>query len=360
MILIHDFLPNMMHRFPHKYCEILKQNNIMFEITNCNKQDFWGKVKNSELFLYFLGQSPTHLQQQRILISTIDLVLKTPCYPNWKTAWHFNDKVSQYYLLLSHSFPAVESWIFWDKEEAMKWASDAEYPVVFKLKGGAGSINVVKINSREHAQNIIRLMFGMGIMDGGIPGVNLYSVYKRSMSRLYKRKVKNIFHYFGLRNGLVENWDREHGYALFQKFLPNNDYDTRVTVIGNKAFAYRRFNRPNDFRSSGSGNFEVSPEKIDIQTIKTSFEISNKLGFLTMAYDWLKGDDGKPAINEMSCQFVDWMVQSCPGYWDENLIWHEGHFWPQYIQLQHILKKEDFIQPDFPLYKGSDNIFKYK
>src|SRR6185503_17089802 len=47
------------------------------------------------------------------------------------------------------------------------------------------------------------------------------------------------------------------GYILLQEFLSNNKFDTRVTVIGNRAFAYRRFNRPNDFRASGSGNFDV-------------------------------------------------------------------------------------------------------
>jgi len=67
-----------------------------------------------------------------------------------------------------------------------------------------------------------------------------------------------------------------------------------------------------------------------------------------MAYDFLYDLNKQPIINELSCQFFDWMVYSCPGYWDENLNWHEGHFWPQYCQIQDLLSKEDLIQPEFP------------
>ena len=42
-------------------------------------------------------------------------------------------------------------------------------------------------------------------------------------------------------------------YVYFQKFLPNNKYDIRIVVIGDRAFGFIRYNRENDFRASGSG-----------------------------------------------------------------------------------------------------------
>jgi hypothetical protein len=66
-----------------------------------------------------------------------------------------------------------------------------------------------------------------------------------------------------------------------------------------------------------------------------------------MDYDLLYDIRNKPVINEFSCQFVDWIVHLCPGYWDENLNWHEVHFWPQYCQLQDLLDKPNLIQPEF-------------
>jgi hypothetical protein len=356
---MHDFFPGAMHRYAAKYCEILKTNGIGYEITNCLQVDFWDKVKQAQLFIYFLGQTPLHLQQQRTLINTIDRVLQIPCMPDWNTAWHFDDKIAEYYLMLAKGFPAVHSWIFWDKVAALVWADNAVYPVVFKLKGGAGSLNVAKVNNVNHSMRLINLMFGKGITNGSIPGINLFSVYKRDFKRILKNQAKLVLQHCGMRYGRLENWDRERNYVFFQQFLAHNEYDTRVTIIGDKAFAFIRRNRPADFRSSGSGLLEFEPEKVDRSMVKIAFAVSDKLNFQTMAYDFLYDNEEKPVINEFSCQFADWAVYSCPGYWDNNLNWHEGHFWPQYIQLQQLLEKEDLVQPDFPLYKGSQNLIKY-
>lgn len=43
-------------------------------------------------------------------------------------------------------------------------------------------------------------------------------------------------------------------YVYFQDFIPGNDFDTRVTIIGDRAFGFTRNVRPGDFRASGSGN----------------------------------------------------------------------------------------------------------
>ena len=56
-----------------------------------------------------------------------------------------------------------------------------------------------------------------------------------------------------------------------------------------------------------------------------------------MAYDFLYDEQRNPFISEISYCFVDWIVQSCPGFWDENLTWHNGHNWPQYYQLSDFL-----------------------
>ena len=131
-------------------------------------------------------------------------------------------------------------------------------------------------------------------------------------------------------------WQPEKNYAYFQEFVPNNPYDTRISVIGDRAFGYRRFNRPNDFRASGSGNFDIEPAKIDLNCIKIAVNISKKLKFQSMAYDFLLKDE-QYLITEVSYTFVDWMVQKCPGYWNSDLKWVEGNMWPEKAQI------EDFI-----------------
>lgn len=50
----------------------------------------------------------------------------------------------------------------------------------------------------------------------------------------------------------------ERGYAYFQDFIPNNDSDTRVVVIGGKfAAAEKRMVRKDDFRASRVVNLAI-------------------------------------------------------------------------------------------------------
>ena len=141
-------------------------------------------------------------------------------------------------------------------------------------------------------------------------------------------------------------WQLEKNYVLFQKFLPNNLFDTRVSIIGERAFAFRRFNRKNDYRASGSGKINYDLDKIDLRAVEIAFSISNKLGFQSMAYDFLISESKKLEICEISYTYVDTAVYNCPGYWDRNLNWHQGHFWPQYCQLVDALNLPHLKQPE--------------
>jgi hypothetical protein len=132
-------------------------------------------------------------------------------------------------------------------------------------------------------------------------------------------------------------WQIQKDSILFQTYLPNNTFDTRVTIIGKKAFAFRRFVRKNDFRASGSGILDLDPDKIDMRCIEIAFRISQKLKFDTMAYDFIYDQANNPFINEISYCFVDRIVHDCHGYWDEQLAWHDGNYWPQQMQLEDFL-----------------------
>lgn len=353
MIHIHRFLPEYRHSFELKYQDILKHNGIAYQVVDSHDAKFWDDLAGSRLFLMFLGQTPMHLQRQLALITSIDKYLGIPCFPNWDMLWHFDDKVAQQHLLEVKGFPVAKSHVFWDRELALEWAAETSYPKVFKLKGGAGSLNVIKVNSQKHAGQLINMMFGKGIRSGRVPGTDLLSVFRGNYKTLLKSYLKELLHDAGIRSSVIEDWSRHQGYAYFQDFLPGNTYDTRVTVIGDRAFGFLRHNRPNDFRSSGSGSIDFTPERVDIRMVKAAFRISKELSFQTMAYDFLFDAKREPVVNEMCCQFADWAIYQCPGYWDRDMNWHEGHYWPQYSQLQDILKDKQLKQPDFPLEKKS-------
>ena len=135
-------------------------------------------------------------------------------------------------------------------------------------------------------------------------------------------------------------WMPHKNHVLFQEFLPGNEFDTRVTVIGNRAFAYRRFNRPNDFRASGSGNFNADPGEVDARCLAVAFDAVRKLKSQSMAFDFLfRGQNREPVVGEISYCYVDWMVQKCPGHWDSSLNWHDRSLWPEEAHVEDFLAR---------------------
>jgi len=331
--------------FLQKYEEILDYNNIEHIRLDANEPDFWEKVAKLDLFIFRWTHIDDHHQMAKTIIPIVEKQMGIKCFPNLATCWHYDDKIREYYLLKQAGFPVVESYIFWDKKKALDWAEEVNYPVVFKLKGGASSQNVLLVKKKSIAKKLIRKMFGSGINPN-----------KFSFSGSTKHKDFNLYktiHHWGgnvLRKYRGEDispfWQKHKNYVLFQKFLPNNNYDTRITVIGNRAFGYRRFVRKNDFRASGSHNFVTSKDLIDMRCVEIGLTVSKELNFQSMTYDFLFDKNNKPQFTEISYTFVDWMVQSCPGYWDSNLNWHEGHYWPQYFQLMDALKMPELKQPE--------------
>jgi hypothetical protein len=263
------------------------------------------------------------------------------CSPDYNTFWSYENKIKEYYLLKSSGFPVVETDIFWDYNSAYRFLQTSSFPLVVKMYKGAASSNVVKINSIRDGKKIIDLIFGKGVKFGKMPGrSNLTSISNLGMPTYIHNKIRSLLIGLGIleRSNPYSEWQIQKDAILFQKFLPNNMFDTRVTIIGSRAFAFRRFVRSNDFRASGSGNLDLDPKEVDNRCISIAFNLSMKLNFETMAYDFIYDENKVPQICEISYCFVDRVLRSCPGYWDANLTWHEEQNWPQFYQLVDFLK----------------------
>ena len=131
---------------------------------------------------------------------------------------------------------------------------------------------------------------------------------------------------------------RERNYFLVQDFLAGNAFDTRVTIIGNKAFAFRRFNRSNDFKASGSGKIDYTCQEIDKRAISLSFQAAKKLESQSIAFDIIFNHERKPVIIEMSYIYVAEAIFSTGGYWDTNLGFHNEPLWPEDVIINELLK----------------------
>ena len=316
------------------YCE---KNNIEYKIVNAFDSDIIQQVKDCDAFMWHHhhGHFKDVLTAKRILFALEHAGIKV--FPDFNTAWHFDDKVTQKYLLEAIGAPLVPSYVFYDKNDALNWANNTTYPKVFKLKGGAGATNVKLVKTEREAVQLINIAFSKG-----------FAQFDRLVNLKEKiRKFKNgQENFLGVLKGVVrlfvttkfaKQQPRDIGYIYFQKFIPNNDSDIRVIIVADKAFAIKRMVRENDFRASGSGHIIYNKDEIDIRFIQLAFQVNKKIKSSSIAFDFVVDQENNPLIIEISYGFSIQAYDLCSGYWDNQLTWYEGSFNPQEWILSDVL-----------------------
>lgn len=325
--------------FSHDWKSYCEQNRIAYKLVNCYDTDIIGQLQGCKALLWHINH--VDYRDQLFAKDLIKSLAKTniKLFPNSDTVWHFDDKLAQKYLLEAIKAPMVASYVFFDKKKALEWISVSEYPKVFKLRKGAGSSNVLLVRNQRKAKSLITKAFGRGF-----PTSDKYGTLKERF-RLFNKGKES---FFGLIKGIgrlfIEDTftrmsAREKGYAYFQEFLPNNDHDQRIIVIGGRAIGLKRMVRENDFRASGSGSFFYDKELFDLECVRIAFKVSKDLKCQSLAFDFIFDTNKKPKIVEVSYAFNKKAYYGCLGYWDDKLFWHEGNASTTHWILQDLLKE---------------------
>ncbi|GHA46235.1 hypothetical protein GCM10007103_29180 [Salinimicrobium marinum] len=316
--------------FSGRWISYCQEKKIPYKIVNCYDTNINDQIKDCDILMwhYHHGNFKDVLFAKQLLFSMEQAGKKV--FPNFNTSWHFDDKVGQKYLLEAVGAPLVSSYVFYEKKTAKVWVNQTSFPKVFKLRGGAGAQNVSLISDRKAALKKIKIAYGKGFSQ-----FNRLSYFIDTINKYKARIVKfdKVIKSFGrLFIGTEFNkWKgKERGYFYIQDFIPNNNSDIRVIVIGKKAFAIKRLVRQGDFRASGSGKILYLDEStIDKRTLEIAFETSEKLNAQCIAYDFVFDENNKPLIVEISFGFASQAYDLCPGFWDNNLKWNKEKFVPQ-------------------------------
>jgi hypothetical protein len=194
------------------------------------------------------------------------------------------------------------------------------------LTRGAGSANVKLVGDKKKALKLINKAFSSG-----------FSVFDRFevIKERWRKFVASRDTFYGVikscyRLFIIPKYakllQKERFEILFQDFIPNNNFDIRVIVIGDRAFAIKRIVRKNDFRASGSGNIQYEKEHFNKDLILNSFEYARELEAQCIAFDYVFGENQNPLIVEISYGFAVEAYDPCVGYWDNNFNFYEGPF----------------------------------
>jgi len=309
------------------YCE---SQDIPYKVVDCLDSDIISELSGTDALLWhwYHGDPREQLTARNVIMAAETMGVKV--FPSTSTCWHFDDKIAQKYLLEAIGAPLVPTYVFYDLKEALRWIDQASFPKVFKLRRGAGSSNVRLVHSASEARTLAERAFSSGFSPFphyGQDALRRYRAAKRRGDLL--NVIKRVPRVLATIQANRSMMGREKGYIYFQDFIPGNDCDTRVTVIGNRAFAYTRNVRPGDFRASGSGDVVYDMGRIDRKCLEVAFDVTWKIGAQSMAFDFVIGEQQQPFMLEVSYCYISQLVHSCPGYWDGRLNWHEGHVWPQ-------------------------------
>ena len=315
--------------FHPRWISHCKKHNIPFKLVDCHASDIVEQLQGCQALLWHHSQiDPRDLLVAKAVLSALEHS-GFRVFPDWRTGWHFDDKLAQKYLFEAIGAPFVPAWIFLDRQSAKDWIASTSFPKVFKLRGGAGSTNVRLARTPTEARKLVRRAFGTGF-----PNHDGWASLRERWRKFRLGRTSLV----GLLKGVIRCFfpppyarllGRESGYVYFQEFVPGNDSDTRVVVIDRKAFALKRFVRKGDFRASGSGDFSYERDVFDLRCVRIAFEVTKRLGSQCAAYDFVFDQEHRPLLIEVSYGFVPEGYDACPGYWDEDLNWHEGIFDPQ-------------------------------
>lgn len=285
----------------------------------------WRPVRRSEVAL------------AKRVIPAIRRGVGIPTFPSPHVAGLTRDKIAQAYVLEALGLPVPRTQVCYDLDHCLDEIRDSEYPLVIKTPDGRGSEGVALLKNREEAESCVKQLF--------TNGVNGLWEALGSRERLLWRRWKSAAR---LAAGRSVCLGREGGEVVLQEFIPNNAFDVRIVVVGRYAFGFRRNNRENDFRASGSGSLVWSDSDIDRDTVSIAFQASRALDAPFLAFDFLRRG-AAPLICEINFAYAAWSVKPCESYWflDDKLQpdqaeFRRGEVHPERWTLEEFLHWEGF------------------
>ena len=313
--------------FLDQFARILDANAIPYRQVHAADPAFWQVIKGTTHAIARPKGEEPDLSVWRALVAELER-RAIRCLPDTETFRTCGDKLALATFFAANKIPAPVTMPLFGEADLECWAStNPDFPVVVKLRKGAGARNVALCGSLGEVRSLVRTMSRGRLRDGDL---GRPPTLRARLAVALKRRPAP---------------PQADPCLLVQAFVPRNAGDRRVTVIGERAFCFYRGNRPNDFRASGSGLINYDPVLISAAAVERAFDVSKRFGLQTMAYDFLESTGGEPVLVEMNYTYVGRAVADCPFYLmsDGTRVANEGRY-PQLHQLCDLLGC-DLAQP---------------
>lgn len=307
------------------WVEYCKENKLEFEIINPYSNGVISKLMKFDIILWhYSNYSFKDMLMAKNILNTLEFHGKK-VFPTANDAWHFDDKLAETYLLESVQAPIPKSFYYYsmdDLENAIQ-QNELSFPIIAKLRNGSGSHNVTKLDTPEKLRNYGKKMFTSGLNSAPSLLFKASSNIKSSKNlKTFIKRAKRIPEFLNSLSN-AKKFNVERGYVYLQEFIPNDGFDLKIVVIGDKLSYICRSIRPGEFRASGGGDIFFDKEKVSKNVIDSAFKVSDDLGFNCMGYDYVVNNaTGEGQIIEISYGFSHHALLEAGGYFDRQGKWY--------------------------------------
>jgi len=245
---------------------ILADLSVSYDVIDITSDDWIEVIKNSDCSAFLVWPFLWNTVWKSMWddrLNTISRELNVLISPSQKELWLYESKSRTRDWLISHDLPHPKTWVFYSEKNAVDFAINSEYPLVFKADMGSCSHGVTILRDRKSALSLIRSIFSSGYL----------------VPRGDKR-------------------DKMWGKILFQEYLPNLK-EWRMIRIGDSFLCIQKIIK-GDFHSGSGNQIWVDPPKFLLNEMR---RITDMAGFTSMNIDFFETEDGRFLINEFHTVF---------------------------------------------------------
>lgn len=263
------------------------------------------------------------LYQERLEILVTSLNYKS--FPSLDEVRIYESKRYFAYWAKAHQLPHPKTWIYYNRNEALKATKKLKLPLVGKINIGASGNGVQILHTYDQLKKYISKAFNEGLVSRTGP--------KLKQGKLIQRAWQKFLHPKDLINTLktyrdIAN-DSQKGFIILQEFI-KHDYEWRAVRIGDSYFAHKKL--VSNEKASGTLDKEYcDPPKELLEFVRS---LTEQFNFKTVAIDVFEPVPGHYLINEIQCIFgqsdpYQMLVDGNPGRYvfkDSKWVFEKGEF----------------------------------
>ncbi|MFA5647190.1 MAG: hypothetical protein WC951_02670 [Bacteroidales bacterium] len=270
---------------------------IDFNVIDLTSADWYKQICKTESDIFLLkppGETFKfkHLYDERLYV--ICEVMNKFTFPTYKEVLIYENKIMLSAFLKGAQIPMPETWVFYNKTNAIEFAQSANLPIVGKTGIGASGTGVKIIRTRKELQNYIKTAFSKGIKRRLGPNRNTGNL--KSWSKKAFASPKFLF------NKIKKYWeiyrDAQKGFVLFQEYTPH-EFEWRVVKIGESWFGHQKVK--DGEKASGTKGINYIAPPLDL--LNFCRNICEEHEFTSMALDIFEHPSKGYVVNELQTIF---------------------------------------------------------